>query len=119
MSKQKQHWIEIIDRYKASGLSQPAFCKLNELSCNQFQYRWSQHNLALKAKGRAVTLSNQASPRDLFEPVTIASLSITPKQMTKVVELAIHLPNRIRCDVKIDLCANEFSILLQQLVALC
>jgi hypothetical protein len=69
MSNQKQHWSEIIERYKASGLSQPEFCKQNELSCNQFQYRWYQHNLVLKAKTRAAISNNQPS-RHLFEPVS-------------------------------------------------
>lgn len=118
MSNQKQYWHEILERYQASGLSQPEFCKQNELSCNQFQYRWYQHNRMLKAKTRAAISSNQPSP-NLFEPITIALPSIVPKQTTNVVELAIHLPNQIRCDIKIDLCANEFSTLLKQLVALC
>lgn len=118
MSSQKQHWDEIIERYKVSGLSQPQFCKQNELSCNQFQYRWYQHNRALKAKARSAKLSNQAS-NNLFEPITIKVPLIELKQTTNVVELAIHLPNQIRCDVKIDLCANEFLTLLKQLVMLC
>lgn len=118
MSSQKQHWNEIIERYKVSGLSQPQFCKQNELSFNQFQYRWYQHNLALKAKARAAKLSNHAS-NNLFEPITITVPVIEPKPTTNVVELAIHLPNQIRCDVKIDIRANEFSTLLKQLVVLC
>ena len=92
MSSQKQHWNEIIERYKVSGLSQPQFCNQNELSFNQFQYRWYQHNLALKAKARAAKLSNQASSK-LFEPVTITARSVESKQTTNVVELAIYLPN--------------------------
>lgn len=118
MSNHKQHWSEIIERYKTSGLSQPEFCKQNELSSNQFQYRWYQHNLVLKLKARAAISNNQPS-RDIFEPVTVTLPSIAPKQTTSVVELAIYLPNQIRCDVKIDLRANEFSTLLKQLVALC
>ncbi len=118
MSEQINYWESIISEYKISGLSQPAFCKQNGLSCNQFQYRWYQHNLALKTKVRAATSNNQ-SPQNSFEPVTITLPSIAPIQTTNVVELAIHLPNQIRCNVKIDLCANEFSTLLKQLVALC
>ena len=70
MPHQQQHWNEIIDRYEASGLSQPEFCKQNELSCNQFQYRWYQPNLALKAKALASISSNEP-PKKLFEPITI------------------------------------------------
>lgn len=116
MSGQKQYWEEILERYKVSGLSQMGFCKQNELSWNQFKYRWYQHNLELKAKAATSTSS---SSRALFEPVMLALPSITPKQTCTVVELAIHFPNQIRCDVKIDLCANELSTLFKQLVALC
>ncbi len=118
MSSQKKYWEEIHERYKVSGLSQMAFCKQNELSWNQFKYRWYQHNLELKAKARAAT-SIPPSSGALFEPVMLALPSITPKQTSTVVELALHFPNQIRCDVKIDLCANELSTLFKQLVALC
>lgn len=115
MSSQKQYWSSIIERYKASSLSQPEFCKRNELSFNQFQYRWYQHNLALKSK-----LVKPAPPsRSAFESVSISLPSVEPKQLTNVVELAIRLPNQIRCDVKIDLYGDEFSRLLKELVALC
>jgi len=115
MSSQKQYWSSIIERYKISGLSQREFCKRNELSFNQFQYRWYQHNLALKSK--PVTPPHPSS--SAFESVTISLPSIQPKQPTNVVELAILLPNQIRCEMKIDLYADEFSILLKELVALC
>lgn len=116
MSNQKQHWKAIIEQYQASGLSQPEFCKQNELSWNQFQYRWYQHNLALKTKA---PISSHEPPQNIFEPITITLPSTAPKQAINIVELAIYLPNQIRCDVKIDLCANEFSTLLKQLVTLC
>ena len=34
MSEKTKYWETIIDEYKASGLSQPAFCKQNGLSLN-------------------------------------------------------------------------------------
>lgn len=46
MSELIQYWETIIDEYRASGLSQPVFCKQNGLSLNQFHYRWAQYNLA-------------------------------------------------------------------------
>lgn len=115
MPNQQQHWNEIIERYQASGLSQPEFCKQNELSCNQFQYRWYQHNLALKSK----PVTPEHPPSNVFESVTISLPSAKATQATNVVELAILLPNQIRCEMKIDLYADEFSTLLKELVALC
>ncbi|MDA0831605.1 MAG: hypothetical protein O3A05_10550 [Proteobacteria bacterium] len=115
MSSQKQYWSSIIELYKTCGLSQPEFCKRNELSFNQFQYRWYQHNLALKSK----LVTPNHPPSNVFESVTISLPSVKPKQPSNVVELAILLPNQIRCEMKIDLYADEFSTLLKELVALC
>ncbi len=85
MSSQKQYWSSIIERHKSSGLSQPEFCKRNELSFNQFQYRWYQHNLALKSK--PVTPAHPSS--SAFESVMVSLPSVEPKQPTNVVELSI------------------------------
>lgn len=117
MSGKINYWESIIAEYKTSGLSQPVFCKQNGLSCNQFQYRWSQHNLAQRAKKNSFTFENNCVESS-FESVTIAHSS--PKdEMNHVAELAIHLPNKIRCDVKMNLRKDAFATLLKQLVALC
>ena len=117
MSEQINYWESIIAEYKVSGLSQPAFCKQNGLSCNQFQYRWYQHNLAKRAKKTPFTFENNCVANS-FESVTIAHPS--PKDETNhVTELAIHLPNKIRCDVKMDIRNDAFATLLKQLVVLC
>lgn len=115
MSKEIKNWDAIIDEYKGSGLSQPDFCKTKEFSYNQFQYRWYQHNLAKRAKAKRSILENN-STKNAFESVTITSLSPAPKEETNhVAELAIHFPNKIRCDVKMDLRTNAFATLLKQL----
>ena len=117
MSQRNEYWDTIIEQYKVSGLSQPAFCKQNELSCNQFQYRWYLYNLAKRAKKDPSTFENNCGAH-LFEPVTIAH-SVLNDETNHVAELAIHLPNKIRCDVKMDLSNHAFTTLLKQLVALC
>ena len=119
MLEQIKYWEPIIDEYKASGLSQPAFCKQNGLSLNQFQYRWSQHNLAKRAKTKPFIQKNNTEVNS-FEPIAITSVLSAPKEeINSIAELAIHLPNQIRCDVKMDLRTNAFATLLKQLVALC
>lgn len=117
MSELIKYWETIIEEYKASGLSQPAFCKKNGLSCNQFQYRWYQHNLSNRAKKNSSTFEDNCFASS-FESVTIAHPA--PRSETDhVTGLVIHLPNKIRCDVKVDLRNNAFATLLKQLVALC
>ena len=117
MSNQTNYWETIIERYKSSGLSQPEFCKQQGLSWNQFQYRWNRHNLGLKSKSRIAAL--QTKTRSAFEAITIANPSVAPQQVTRASEIAIYLPNQIRCEVTIDLNSDEFSTLLKQLVTLC
>jgi hypothetical protein len=117
MSEQINYWESIIAEYKVSGLSQPAFCKQNGLSCNQFQYRWSQHNLAQRAKKNPFVFENNCVANS-FESVTIAHQPLKD-ETNHAVELAIHLPNKIRCDVKMDIRNDAFATLLKQLVTLC
>ena len=119
MSELIQYWETIIDEYRASGLSQPVFCKQNGLSLNQFHYRWAQHNLARRAKTKPFILENNVIGNS-FEPVTITPVLSAPKvEVSSIAELAIRLPNQIRCDIKMDLRNDAFATLLKQLVALC
>lgn len=118
MSQQIKYWEAIIDEYKTSGLSQPAFCKQNGLSSNQFQYRWYQHNLAKRTKARPLPLENNASASS-FESVSITTMSAHLADEPYTAELTIHFPNKIRCDVKVNLRAHAFATLLKQLVVLC
>jgi hypothetical protein len=106
MSKHKIDWEDVFSRYKASSLSQSAFCKQNNLSNNQFQYRWYERNKALKA---------HASPEQ-FESISVISTPAVP-MMISTINMSIHLPNEIRCDVTTDL--NGLSPILAQLVQLC
>lgn len=105
MKNPKAYWEEVFSRYKASGLSQPEFCKQNNLSTNQFQYRWYEHNKALKAQ-----------VAEQFESISILSPPVIPVK-TSIINLSIHLPNQIRCDVSTDL--DGLSPILAQLVQLC
>lgn len=118
MSQQNKYWDGIIQQYKASGLSRPAFCKENELSYNQFQYRWYQHNCAEKANANSAISQDSRALND-FESVTISIPSHQQEKETFVTGLVIHLPNKISCEVRIDSRSNDFTALLKQLVALC
>lgn len=106
MLKQKINWDELLVSYKSSGLSRSEFCKQNNLSINQFRYRWDTRGKGFKFQEAAPT----------FEPVSIVSLPKKAVVKTSL-SLSIHLPNQIRCDVVTDV--NEFSSLLTQLVRLC
>lgn len=101
---QKACWEEVFDRYKASGLSQTEFCKCNNLSINQFQYRWYERNKALKAEALSI---------ERFETISVTSHTTSSTLMNTV----IRLPNKIQCDVSVAL--NDLAPLLAQLVQLC
>lgn len=116
MSQHTKYWDAIIEQYKLSGLSQPVFCKQNELSYNQFQYRWYLHNRTKKAN---IGIPDKNASLSDFESVTISIPDHMLHKDTYVTELMIHLPNRISCAVKIDSRTNGFTTLLKQLVALC
>jgi hypothetical protein len=119
MSQRNKYWDDIIEQYRASGLSQPAFCKQNELSCNQFQYRWYLHNREKNAKSKLIRHQDGASSHS-FESVSISiPAPILQPEPNDVVELLIHLPNQISCVVKMDFRTNGFATLLKQLVTLC
>lgn len=107
MSKTAQgYWEDIFKRYKSSGQSQPAFCMENNLSHNQFHYRWHEHNKVLKAeKGDSKFESVSLIPQEI-RLLAVAKLTVK-----------IHLPNQIRCDVGLDL--KEIASLLIKLVQPC
>ena len=118
MSEHNTNWDDIFTRYKASGLTQPAFCKQDNVPFNKFQYRWSK-------KTQAEKVSSKASPKrraieNSFEPIIISSPAASEApQSNRLIEFVIHLPNQIRCEIKINSCTNGFSALLKQLVSLC
>ena len=118
MSRQNTNWEDIFARYKASGLTQTAFCKQDNVAFNKFQYRWSKKTQAAKLGAEADV--KKKSIKNSFEPITLSSLpSIVATKGSNVIELSIHLPNKIRCEVKIDSDANGLSMLLKELVSLC
>ena len=118
MSKQSANWEDIFARYQASGLTQPAFCKQDNVPFNKFQYRWSKKSQA--SKERVKTGEKVKSIRNSFEPISLSSLpTVAATESGKVIELTVYLPNQIRCEIKIDSCTNGFSTLLKQLVSIC
>ena len=85
-------------------MSQPEFCRQNNLSNNQFQYRWYEHNKRLKAQSLSV---------ERFETISVTS----SPAISATIGTVIHLPNKIRCDIAVTL--KELAPLLSQLVQLC
>ena len=119
MSKPINHWEAIIVEYRASGLTQPEFCSQNGLLISQFKYRWYRHNLAKGVKTRSIILE-KPSLENSFEAVSIIQPANGVKEETNTIaQVEIHLPNSIRCDVKMDIGTHAFTSLLKQLVVLC
>ena len=107
MSKTAEgYWEDIFIRYKSSGQSKPEFCRANNLSQNQFHYRWHEHNKVLKAQ----------TGDSKFESVSLIPQEIRALPTAKLA-VKIHMPNQIRCDVAVDL--NELVSILTQLAQPC
>ena len=115
MIEQDNYWRELFTEYKKSGLKRLEFCQKNNISHSQFRYQWNKQSQMAR---RALKLTQPHPAASLFEPVVVTKLTES-LVANKIVELSIHLPNKIRCDLKIDLSRHDFSSLLQQLVAVC
>ncbi len=77
--KREHYWKAQMDAWQASGQSQQAFCKLNDLNYSRFGY-WLRK---LRRQGVVATASRQESG---FVPVVAASAAGG---------LSVHLPNGI------------------------
>ena len=63
---------------------------------------------------------NNHSIMHSFESVCInPSTLVAAEDVAQCAEVAVHLPNKIRCDIKMDLRNDAFATLLKQLVTLC
>lgn len=107
MATEINYWEPFLEQYAASGLSQLKFCKVNQLPYHQFRYRLAKSKMiGAESYDRA------------FEPVMISKKQMESEWRGKVIDLTVHLPNKIRFDIKIEH-GNAFSVLLKDLVALC
>ena len=114
MTEQDNYWRELFTEYKKSGLKRLEFCQKNDIPHSQFRYQWNKQSQATR---HALKLRHTPA-ESLFESVVVTK-STEPFVVNKMVELTIHLPNKIRCEFKMDLSSNDFSSLLKYLVAIC
>jgi hypothetical protein len=64
-TKPKIDWVNIIEQWKSSGLSQSAFCKTHNINYQQFNYHYSKQNPADKVKPKLLPINmlpNRSSP---------------------------------------------------------
>ena len=115
MTEKDNYWRELFREYKKSGLKRLEFCQKNDISHSQFRYQWNKQSQTAR---RALKLMHHHQAKSLFEPVLVTKLT-EPMVANKTVELTIHLPNKTRCDLKIDMSSHDLSSLLKQLVEIC
>lgn len=120
MSRETPYWDEIIERYKVSGLTQIEFCKRNNLLLNHFLYRWHEKRKALRGRAeKEVSSKERNRSASSFEAVVLTTPSLCSLQENSLVELTLHLPNQIRCVVKVSVTDDGFSSLLKQVMKVC
>lgn len=115
MAEKDNYWQELFTEYKKSGLKRLEFCQQNNLSHSQFRYQWNKQSQIAR---RALKLAASHSIESIFEPVVVTKQNDAIVS-NRIIELAIHLPNKIRCDLKMDMNGYDFPSLLKQLVAIC
>ncbi|HAT6820656.1 TPA: hypothetical protein JAM89_14500 [Legionella pneumophila] len=118
MSKPPINWSSFLKKYEGSGLTQVEFCKRNKLVLSQFQYRWYGRQ-AVKKKAKASGVEETSSVLALFEPVMVSPVTDFVEEQDPFLQVSIHLPNHIRCDVKVNLAGDSLLTLLRQLVRTC
>ena len=116
MSRKNQkdsYWLEIFDRYRASGKSQRQFCIDNNHPYPQFKYYWEK---LVQKPQRADVKSD-----DHFVPVTIGSphQETAKSVLSRPTKAVIELPNEVRCTLTIGSGLDDLGSLLKQLVTLC
>ena len=115
MSRKNQkdnYWLEIFDRYRASGKSQHQFCMDNNHPYPQFKYYWEK--LVQKPK--------RAEPKfdENFAPVTIGppNQETANSALSRPTKAMIELPNEVGYTLTIGSGLDDLGSLLKQLVTL-
>ena len=62
-AQNKIDWVDIITRWKTSGVSQMAYCKANNISFNQFNYQQSKLSAHAKAKPKLLPVNIMPNPQ--------------------------------------------------------
>ena len=92
---QHDDWQDIFKQFKASGLSQKAFCKAHHIAHTTFKY----HYYAKKSD------QTQTKPKPVFQAIKVASMSTQPS-------FIVRLPNGHQCDVPAGFCETDFERLM-------
>ena len=74
-----EEWLQLIERYQASGLQQKEFCQQHEISLSTFQY-W----LYRRSKSKSRSKGKQA-----FVPVEVVALPAPEAQTGKLLEIKL------------------------------
>ncbi len=92
----KIDWVDIIKRWRTSGLSQMAYCKANNILFNQFNYQHSK-------------LSAQAKTKPKLLPVNImpnTQAGVTPNNFI------LHYPNGMKLHIPVNAHPEAIKALL-------
>lgn len=119
MSQPPINWSSLLKKYECSELTQVEFCRRNKLVLSQFQYRWYGRQ-AIKKKGKASSgVEETSSALAVFEPVMVSPVPDFVEEKDSFLQVSIHLPNHIRCEVQVNLAGDSLLTLLRHLVRTC
>ena len=110
-STKDRYWLERFEEYEQTKLSQRQYCIEHDLVHSEFRYYWDK--LKLKPKKEQNHSTGEARFEPIINPLT------SPPQPNPTATMIVTLPNKIRCEFKVDTQTDELPKVLAQLVALC
>ena len=116
MKSKEEYWDRLFKGYEQSGLSQEDFCREQGIPIAKFKYQWRKK---IGPGSRKDGAQNQSDTPCHFEPILISKKDSTPQEPVTNQSIIIQFPNRIRCELAMDIKSQDFSSLLNQLRLLC
>lgn len=115
MKSKEEYWDRQLKSYERSGLSQEDFCSEQGIPIAKFKYQWRKKFGSRSKKRR---LQDSLDKPSHFEPILISNKGSVHQEPTNQ-SIIIQFPNRIRCELAMDIKSQDFSSLLNQLRLLC
>lgn len=85
----KKEWLEIFDRWEASGLSQAAFCRKNGINLKSFYSKKSKYKNCRKQTGTTGSFIEVTQQAASFKPATPMTFNVQlPDGVTLVFPLS-------------------------------
>jgi hypothetical protein len=116
MKSKEEYWDRLFKGYERSGLSQEDFCSEQGIPIAKFKYQWRKR---IASENQKANSQNNSDKPIHFEPILVSNKGSVHQETQTIQSIIIQFPNRISCEVTMDIKSRDFSSLLNQLRSLC